>query len=61
MAEPTVAHAASPPCHVHLIDANNVRGAMQFPELGTFAWAVGRWARAGPALVVLCVDHGNLH
>ena len=42
----------------HVIDANNVRGAMRFPELSAFCCAVGRLAEAGSGLVILVVDHG---
>lgn len=44
-----------------LVDANNVRGAMYFPELGAFCRAVYEWAheRTDTTLVVLVLDHGE--
>ena len=44
-----------------LIDVNNVRGTMQFPELSSFCSAICQWARAhrgGAVLQLLAVDHG---
>lgn len=49
----------APPCT--LIDANNVRGTMHFPDLAAFSSAVRRWARAEAhctSWVLLAVDHG---
>ena len=48
---------------VWMLDAMNIRGALQFPSLGPFCEAVRCWAHAlppgkGPPLVVLAVDHG---
>ena len=44
-----------------LVDANNVRGVMRFPDLSAFATAVRRWAHANAhrtSWTLLAVDHG---
>lgn len=46
-----------------LIDANNVRGTMSFPDLDAFSSAVRHWAleeqTRGSPLQVLAIDHGE--
>ena len=48
---------------VWLIDGNNVRGVLHFPNLGAFCAAVRTWAHGQSvhqaALVVLALDHGT--
>ena len=48
---------------VWLIDGNNVRGVLHFPDLGAFCAAVRFWAQSQSvhqaALVVLALDHGT--
>ena len=43
-----------------LIDANNVRGTIKFPELSAFSSACNRWAQnSGGALQLIAIDHGE--
>jgi hypothetical protein len=49
------------PSTIWLVDCNNVRGVLHFPDLAVFCAAVCRWAHSERdlALLVLSVDHGN--
>ena len=44
-----------------LIDANNVRGTMRFPDLAAFSSAVKRWCKreiSNSSWALLAIDHG---
>ena len=41
-----------------VVDVNNVRGSIRFPELCKFCCAVCRWAQSGTLVVFLMIDHG---